>query len=969
MKVARHSQAISLVVALAFIVIITILAVGFAETVRLARPAAASYLERSRADQYARSGVERVIATLNQQTGDTNRNWISQPGQLVAGSLSDNAGSAVDERKVISTVVPLHSGAVSGSASADKVLAPPNLNVSTFRDPGTHLITERKDDSGNLLTMPVDWIYVRKSGNLETNTPPSISASDPIIGRYAYWTDDASSKVNYNIAWGKTGNTNTTGHPTRVDLTALTNFTQTLADTIHNFVTSAAPSYNFFNTPSDARRIEEVSGGAGAAAALKENKFEVTNFNSDPNTTFFNEPRIVLTTRPDRAGWTYKNGQWVGVNGLPWPNGRPLYLRVLKNEGTVFQPNVISSGGLDPGNVNNLLNTAVSETITMLALATPPQPSYMQRTDWPMVSGDGSIQKKYFSNYPSAVQNTRLAQLAINIIDYVRAKESPMNIVPPLVGEFDASKPEKQRFALNTDSLFNSYMGLSRTPYVTEVGAWLGQAQAQNAMPSDFTNLKQINPNDVIYAFKVEVYLPKNYGVQEVDLSKLYLFINASNLYSWTGVSHQGYIAAKLDAPGMISNPSNPGSSILKAGNYAVVTVLQPFFADNKSGEVLQTMPSPRPSTVSFRVALQMGKGNQNLEKVPVASGNAYQLSLPIDAEGVGEGGITTMESDDPRVDKQRGDWVVNSPGVNSLGNVNKRNSVGKSPESVFPALGANDPQRDTDAGGKVSDSSFYMPPPAGKVFTRADGTLDDNTRGQVMSAGELGFIHTGIEACQIVKSGGTDYTAPPGIPWRTLRLQPNRDGTDVVPDWALIDLFTAPVAAPDQYNKYVYAPHDFSFGGRVSLNSKVEPFNISRTIPLQAVFKNSTHDASNLASKLSASQAQDLATNVYNRILAAGGKKYGYPDGYDSVGEVVEMKGVADGGEESEELFRQVANQLTARGAVYDVFSIGQALKQTPAGKLVITGEQRLQSVVERYQDVDGKIHISPVYSRALTP
>ncbi len=975
MKIPRKSAAISLVITLAFIVIITILAVGFAETMRIARPAAASYLERSRADQYAKSGVERVIATLNQQTGDTNRNWISQPGQLVAGSQSDSTGTTVDERKVISTVVPLNSGLATGSAPADKALAPPNLNVATFRDPGTYLITERKDASGNIASMPVNWVYVRKSGDMDTNASPTISTNDPIMGRYAYWADDESSKVNYNIAWGKTGNTNTAGHPTRVDLTALTNFTQAQADTIHKFVTNAAPNYNFFNTPTDARRVEQVSGGAGVAAALKENKFEITHFNSDPNTTFFNEPRIVLTTRPDRAGWTYKDGQWVGINGLPWPNGRPLYLRVLKNEGNKYQPNALSTGALDPGNMDNLLGTSVSEAITMLALASSPQPSYMQRMDWPMVSGDGSIQKKYFNNYPSAVQSTRLAQLAINIIDYVRAKESPRDIILPIAGEFDATKPDKQRFSLNAENLYNSYMGLSRTPYITEVGVWMGKVQADSVMPSDSRYLQQALAGNVAYVFKIEVYLPRNYGVNEIDLSKLYIFVNAENVHSWTGATHIGYTASKLDAAGMIYNPSNPGSTILRAGDYAVITSVQPVRASTETDpKVMEDMPDPRPSAMKFRVALQTSRGSQNLDKAPVASGGGaggvtYQLTLPIDADGVGEGAITTLESDDPRVNKQLGDWVANSAGINSLGRVNSRYSVGKPANTVYPALGPNDPQRDTDADGNVSDASFYMPPPAGKSFVRSDGTIDDNTKGQVMSVGELGFVHTGIEACRIVKVGTSNYDALPGVPWRTLRLQPNRDGTNVVPDWALIDLFTAPVAAPDQYNKYVYAPHDFSFGGRVNLNSKVEPFNMSRTTPLQAVFQNSTFDSLKPNDKLTVAQAQTLAENVYNRTLATGGKQYGYAGGYDSVGEVVEVKGVADGGENSEELFRQVANQLTARGAVFDVFSIGQAIKQTPAGKLVVTGEQRLQSIVERYQDTDGTIRISPVYTRSLTP
>ncbi|MBC8002244.1 MAG: hypothetical protein H7X97_06620, partial [Opitutaceae bacterium] len=396
MKTPVKSQAMSLVITLAFIVIITILVVGFAETVRLSRPAAASYLERTRADQFARSGVERVIATLNQQTADPHRNWISQPGQLVTGSVTDDSSTAVDERKVLSVIVPLHSGPASAAIPSDKLLAPPNLNVVTYQDPASRLITEQKDAGGATIKMEVGWIYIRESGALDTSAEPALSTSDPIVGRYAYWSDDESSKVNYNIAWGKTGNTNTAGHPTRVDLSALTNFTQSYANTLHSFITTAPASsgYNFFNTPQDARRVEKVPGGAGVAAALKENKFDVTHFNSDPNTTFFNEPRIVLTTRPDRAGWTYQNGQWEGVNGKPWPDGRPLYLRILVNEGTVVQPDVLPTlnSTLDSGRNVRLHAERVSETINMLALASPPQPSYMQRTDWPMLASNASIQ-------------------------------------------------------------------------------------------------------------------------------------------------------------------------------------------------------------------------------------------------------------------------------------------------------------------------------------------------------------------------------------------------------------------------------------------------------------------------------------------------------------------------------------------------------------------------------------------------
>jgi hypothetical protein len=87
-----------------------------------------------------------------------------------------------------------------------------------------------------------------------------------------------------------------------------------------------------------------------------------------------------------------------------------------------------------------------------------------------------------------------------------------------------------------------------------------------------------------------------------------------------------------------------------------------------------------------------------------------------------------------------------------------------------------------------------------------------------------------------------------------------------------------------------------------------------------------------------------------------------------------VEIDGVADKGEKSEELIRNISNLITARGDVFNVYSIGQALQQTRDGKLVVTGEQRLQAMLERYPTTDpttGTVtfHFKPVYFRNLIP
>jgi len=258
---------------------------------------------------------------------------------------------------------------------------------------------------------------------------------------------------------------------------------------------------------------------------------------------------------------------------------------------------------------------------------------------------------------------------------------------------------------------------------------------------------------------------------------------------------------------------------------------------------------------------------------------------------------------------------------------------------------------------------------------------VDDNTLGMVLSAGELGYIHTGIESSSYVfntlNNTTVTGTIPKGVPWRTLRLQPNRDGTNVVPDWAFMDLFSAPVFAPTGA-EYVYSPgakdttgRAKTVGGRVNLNCKPTFPDIDRTQPLAAVLQGSTYSSTNTAT-LSPTQAATLAGNIYHGTLATGGKQYGYVDGYDSPGEIVEIQGIADQGEASEELVRKIANLITTRGNVFSVYSIGQALKQTPTGGLTVVGEQRLQAMIERIEYTESavkKVRFSPVYYRNLTP
>lgn len=894
---------VALILSLAFIVLVTIVIVGLMESMRTDRPAANSYFERAQAGQYAQEGVERVIALLGQGTADTERNWISQPGQLVIGA--PEAGSGPDERKRLQTVVPLSSG-LPGAASSDPALRPPDLNLPTFRNPNEYLIT----NGASAIPMPVKWVYVRKSGLLDlAETPNTQNASDPIVGRYAYWADDESSKVNYNLAWKRGGsNRYPLGHPTKVNLMALSGLTEPMADAIRASITHDDRYENlnlgFFNTPADARRV-----GPDVAEVLETHKFELTHYNHDPDTTFFNEPRFVLTTKASLA------------------SGRP-FLDIYPND---TSDRARTAVGLDQAKVNVLLKKLVDSYTDSGGVQ---RDGYLKRTDWPMVSGAGSsFQQKYFNGNPD-----RLTQLALNIIDYVRSKEAASSditdgLVAPIRGSYDAGGS----FTFNDGSGANTYIGLSRSFLVSELGVWVDEKPNSNG------NYRA--------RFKIEVYLPEYYGLESVDMRKRALYLDFTNdlkapdrlTYDLIANREKQIIASEVSTGGLVQK-----------GGYAVLTReldIRP--------EMVGGVPS-RPTSILLRIAFAIRfPGSDRLEVVPVVNvqnavdeSKNYFIRIPIDPKEVPEEQITSLEVDDPRVNKHKSDWKRRASG-NSFGAANSISTIGQSPAD----LPAGEPQQDTGSNGRISAASLYMPPPVGRTFPRADGTIDDNTAGAISSSGELGYIHTGT------------HSTREGVPWRTLRLQPSQQsGTAIVPDWALMDLFTPPVESYANARS-LFAPHDGGVGGRVNLNAEAEPFGMERVVPLAAVLQDAVKDSVNRNQTVSATEAMTIATNIYHRTLALNGKAWGYADGYDSPGEVVEIRGVADGGEESEELVRQISNLITTRGNVFTVYSVGQAIKQSSGGKLTVTGEQRLQSVVERYLDSQQRVRFAPVYYRNLMP
>ena len=399
----RSPSASALIVSLAFVVLIAILVVGFATTARLERDIVESHSAKLQAGLLNEMAVRVAQARLQNGTATTaNSTWLSQPGRLT--TISGNTNEFFD----------LTSGA-SANANATQ-------DVSVDLNPPPLLNSERAI-SGNLsVSMPVKWIYVRQDGSLilDPSAAPTYDAGNPIVGRFAFWTDDLSARINLNTATAASAtNPPTASWPGHQNLTALL----TASDI------AALKSYRANNHFESARDALRATNSTTLRAALANQKFDVTHFSHSPSSlNVFGEPKIVLTTQSNRAH--------LSTN----------YFKILSDETK------------DPGTIDGVVDaTKYNALFTTLY-------GYLSRTNWPLMPGKSFVQK-YGPNGAT--------QIILNLIDYVRSAESTNVLVEASRGEFNENTGT---FAFKSGSggTSKTFMGNARRLLITQLGVWMG---------------------------------------------------------------------------------------------------------------------------------------------------------------------------------------------------------------------------------------------------------------------------------------------------------------------------------------------------------------------------------------------------------------------------------------------------------------------------------------------------------------
>lgn len=579
------SRASALIITLSLIVIVTILLTGFVTTARIERTMASSHYAGVQASLFAKIGTDIATARIEAATR-SGQAWASAPGAILISHTASLTNPGKPE------LVDLSSGA-SIKVEADLSI---NLNKpSIIHQEGTLL-------SDPAATLPLKWIYVFADGtHLATDTIPPYNRDNLVTGRYAFWVDDESAKINFNTAGKRQGNTTSPSHPSHVNLLASGTLTSVEVDKIATF----RKDHHLFNTIGE---IAEAS--TTATEALFADKLSFTHFNHSPDRNLLNEPKIALTTNPANAGSH-------GYFDIVTPGGNPALL-------------------------GDLVNTKV-ETLFKTLYA------YLARKDWPLMEG-----KSFVDKYgPDSA-----AQIALDIIEYVRGADSTTMTVEPLRGIFDATKGT---FKVDGNSI--ALLGNSRKPYITQIAARISPA-VQGKWQCQYA---------------IEVYLPPGPGTGKCNLLDYSLYVYLPN-----GVNSTKDIT--------LSGVSG-GQNEFGHGEYRTII---------HSATIDATNDKAPDNPIPIRVALINKSTAVRLDIAPMTNQQImYTYATPPPADVLAAEAVSV---DDPFINKFKDDWKVSPAKFGRTG-------AEKTAASTLGTTSSVIPQQDTDSTGHITFEGVFMPP------------------------------------------------------------------------------------------------------------------------------------------------------------------------------------------------------------------------------------------------------------------
>jgi len=292
----------AIVVTLLFLAVITVLVVGMFSVMQPEQISANDSFGNVRATALCQMAADQAVALIRGATttaeaaanppgANGGEFWASQPGRI---TVFFNSTGLVDTANSVN----LYSTSNVSPTDASTV----DLNQPLFS--GSYPIASPNSTtplpSGTAMNMYAQWNYVLQDSTV------AASASNQVIGRYAFWVDDELAKINVNTADGtlKSGTSSVStgtssfgfGTPTEVDLqalmtggsTAISGSTAQLISTRSGANPYTSGAARPFNDPS------EILQATGASTLYSDNNFNLTAYNRAPEMNIFGEPKIFI---------------------------------------------------------------------------------------------------------------------------------------------------------------------------------------------------------------------------------------------------------------------------------------------------------------------------------------------------------------------------------------------------------------------------------------------------------------------------------------------------------------------------------------------------------------------------------------------------------------------------------------------------------------------------------------------------
>jgi hypothetical protein len=965
----NNQRGIALVLTLSILVIATILVVGFTSSMRTERQAAASLAHNQMAALLSQAAISHAISLLDRNIpqpvppgGSTANptNWIINPGLLTTVQ-----GTSAPIQ------IPLSSNPSVGYTSTNQDA---ELNVPLLSGSGYTI-------APTSATMRVAWVPVLRD--------PTTTAgmANQIAGRYAFWVDDESAKINLNTAYGKPSTLNFAkvtpgtiavnsatyplGHPSSVNLDVLG-----LSSTELNALAAAVGQQGGLTSIDEIKAFPPT--GITADAFLNSNRFLLTTYSRDPEFNVFGKSRLYL----------FK--QIVGT--FPRRLGHPLFQVFRDLEAPMY------FHGDEGASADT---TAPYYTASNIA-------SILNRNDWPGMPARSFIQKwggappgtpSFSKTTTQKVADREADQVAWNTVVMGSFSDYGTTYSNSTTGDY--VKFENKVAAGQTGNT-----GTVNFPNAAVSIGPLSQKAIVPVFPRPLVNevclTILLEPNTVggVAKFRLKVWLQTELwagpGFPTTDYSATAEEIGLTYLdYSVTQAGNPNTPVAQKD------------TKYIKTGD---PDGIRSMFGAKTSG----TLPDNSSPPSRYGVVITQGAaGNPNptTKWIYVRSGAGFSSSTvgPFNFEPTG---LLHLNFKMRLFQHSPSGAVPTAPPCSLIPVWDTHDPGTLSPNSPFGNMGPATPVV-TSFAPPADDPKDYIefdfdldPSLVGQQVTRSLEVSDPRLGGLARAwtphpnfanatnpnADTLGAQNTNTTGWDTNKLAFVDFSNPAGaaagssyhppigmfsviptgmqrgLAGSTLKLQPSGSATEL-PDWLLLDLFAPSVDA----SNYTSLSLMNSTGGKVNLNATIYPSGTSfappqRWQPLQAAFQNMSSAAT---VSPGATSPSTVVSHVLNHTLATGGVDFGAAGEYDYPGEISEISGVADTGAsdwDKESILRYLASTLTTKSNVFSVWGVAQTVKKNPANNIAanqgkfetkaagaiaddtVTGERRFEAVIERY-------------------